>query len=138
MRGERVDGRNTGDVDDRDIRTGLYDALQQGFHHDLRSRAIERADHRQCKHAIPQRHNGRGQLEHVLLLPENEFFATLLEDFRRVEPNGIHELGRRPDIIGKRTSFFCLFAQSRKERTLECKHERRRFCWRVALHCTIA
>ena len=54
LRDQRVDGRHAGDVEDGDRRAGLDDALQQVLHHDLRARAVERADERQRQDAVPQ------------------------------------------------------------------------------------
>ena len=42
--------------------------LQQVLHHDLRARAVERADQRQREDAVPELHDRRRQLEHLLLL----------------------------------------------------------------------
>ena len=68
LRGQRVDRRHARDVEDRDLRAGLDDALEQALHDHLGARAVERADHRQREDAVPQLHDRRGQLEHVLLL----------------------------------------------------------------------
>jgi hypothetical protein len=51
---QRVHGGHAGDVDDRDARAGVDDPLEQGLHHDLRARAVERADQWQCEDAVPQ------------------------------------------------------------------------------------
>jgi hypothetical protein len=56
---QRIDGRHTGDVDDRDLCTGRDDRLQQIFHHDLRAMAVERADQRHGENALPQGDNRR-------------------------------------------------------------------------------
>ena len=48
---------HAGDVDDRDLRAGLDDPLQQALHHDLRAGAVERADQRQREDAVPQLHD---------------------------------------------------------------------------------
>ena len=37
------------------LRAGLDDALQQELHHDLRARAVERADQWQREKAVPER-----------------------------------------------------------------------------------
>ena len=71
LRGQRIHRRHARDVDDRDRRAGLDDALQQVFHHDLRPRAVERADHREREHALPERHDRRRQLHQLLLLPDD-------------------------------------------------------------------
>ena len=41
---QRVNGRNSRDVDNREGGPGSDDLLQQGLHHDLSSRAVEGAD----------------------------------------------------------------------------------------------
>ena len=73
---QRIDRRHAGDVDDRDLGAGLDDALQQRLHHDLRARAVERADQRQGQDAVPQLHHRRRELEHLLLLPQNDLFPV--------------------------------------------------------------
>ena len=59
--------------------------LQQALHHDLRARAVERADERQREDAVPQLHHRRRQLEQLLLLARDHFFAALLIHLHRVE-----------------------------------------------------
>jgi hypothetical protein len=44
LSGQRVNRGNTGDIDDRDRRAGIDDALKQVFHHHLGASAVERAD----------------------------------------------------------------------------------------------
>ena len=75
LRGERVDRRHAGDVDDGDRRAGVDDPLQQALHHDLRAGAVQRADQRQGQDALPQLDHRRGQLEHLLLLPHDHLLA---------------------------------------------------------------
>ena len=57
---------------------GLDDPLQQGLHHDLRARAVERADQRQREDAVPELDHRRRQLEHLLLLARDDLLAALL------------------------------------------------------------
>ena len=66
-------------------------ALQQVLHDDLGARAVERADQRQRQDAVPQLDHGRGQLQHLLLLPADDLFAALLVDLGRVEPELVEE-----------------------------------------------
>ena len=47
---------------------GVDDLLQQALHHDLRARAVERADQREREDAVPQLDHRRRQLQHLLLL----------------------------------------------------------------------
>ena len=51
---------------------GVDDALQEAFHHDLRARAVERADERQREHAVPERDDRRRQLHQLLLLADDD------------------------------------------------------------------
>ena len=57
---------HAGDVDDRDLRAGLHDALEQALHDDLGARAVQRADQRQRQHAVPELDHRRRQLQHLL------------------------------------------------------------------------
>ncbi len=50
---DRVHGRDTGNVDDGHARVGFDDRFQQRFHQDLRSGAVQRADHRQGEYPVP-------------------------------------------------------------------------------------
>ena len=56
---------------------GVDDLLQQVLHHDLRARAVERADQRQREDVVPELDDGRGQLEQLLLLARDHLFAAL-------------------------------------------------------------
>ncbi len=46
LRGQRVDGRDAGDIDDRYLRAFIDNVLQQVFHDHLRALAVERANDR--------------------------------------------------------------------------------------------
>ena len=70
-----VDGGYAGDVDDGDAAPGLDDALEQALHHDLRARAVERADEGQREDTLPELDDRRGQLEHLLLLAGDDPLA---------------------------------------------------------------
>ena len=58
------------------VASGLDDALQQRFHDDLRAAAVQRADHGHRQHAFPQLDHGRGELQQLLLLAPDDFFAA--------------------------------------------------------------
>src|SRR5262249_50839514 len=77
---ERVNRRHACDVEDGDDRSGLHDALQKAFHYHLRALAIERADEREREDAVPQLDDRSGQLQHLLLLPSDDFLTALLMD----------------------------------------------------------
>ena len=115
---------------------GLDDPLQQALHHDLRALAVERADERQRQNALPQLHDRRGQLEHLLLLAHDDVFAALLIELRgeQAEPvegqRGLPALPRRvlgpwssnggsnrtPAASGKRRTSPSRWARSRRAR----------------------
>ena len=108
LRDERIDGRHAGDVDDRDFRARLDDPLEQALHHDLRARAVERADERQREDAIPEPDHRRRQLEQFLLLARDDLLARLLECFHREESELIDDAAkcamsrRRPAAAARR------------------------------------
>ena len=77
LRHQRVDGRHAGDVDDRDAGAGVDDLLEQALHHDLRPRAVERADQRQREDAVPELDDRRRELQHLLLLARDQLLAAL-------------------------------------------------------------
>ena len=81
---------------------GLDDPLQQALHHDLRARAVERADQRQREDAVPELHHRRRQLEHLLLLARDHLLAALLVHLGRVEAELVEERRRLPDLVGER------------------------------------
>ena len=66
---------------------GLDDPLQQRLHDDLGPGAVERADHRQGQDAVPELHDRRGQLEHLLLLAADDLLAGLLEGLTVYRPS---------------------------------------------------
>ena len=76
---ERVDGRHAGDVDDRDRRVGLDDALEQALHHDLRAVASpacrSAAGRRTPSHSFDDR---RRELEQLVLLAADDLLARPL------------------------------------------------------------
>src|SRR5262245_41441367 len=80
LRDERVDGGYAGDIENGDRRASVDDALEETLHDDLRARAVERADQRQREDAFPQPHDRRRQLQHFLLLAEDDSLAGLLMD----------------------------------------------------------
>ena len=80
---------------------GLDDLLEQGLHDDLGPGAVERADHRQGEDAVPELHDRRGQLEHLLLLAADDLLARLLVDLGGVEAELVEQLGGRPGLVGQ-------------------------------------
>ena len=75
-----VDRRNARDVDDGDAGAGVDDPLEEILHDHLGAGAVERTDQRQGQDAVPQLHDRRGQLEHLLLLTVDELLAPFLID----------------------------------------------------------
>jgi hypothetical protein len=78
--------------------------LEEAFHDDLRSRAVERADHRQRQDAFPQLHHRRGEFEHLILLPRDDFFPGFLVFRDRDEAKLVQQvaglLHRFPQVAG--------------------------------------
>ena len=114
---------------------GLDDALQQALHHDLRARAVERADQRQREDAVPQLDDRRGQLEHLLLLAADDLFAALLVDLGRVAGRARSSSVRRRSTSRRASALGVvaeLAAQAREQRLLEREHEGRRLRRREA------
>ena len=126
LRHERVHGRDAGDVDDRNRRAGLDDALQQAFHDHLCACAVEGTDEREREDAVPQLDHRRGEFQHLLLLAVDDLFAAFLEDLHRVETELVQQLGNRPRRIERRGIVRKLAANARKERLLQREHERGR------------
>ena len=128
LRDQRVDRRHAGDVEDGDLRAGLDDLLQQGFHDHLGARGIERADHGQREDAIPEFHDRRRQLEHFALLAVDDVFARFLVRLDRVQAERIEQLGGAPHLVGERVGVLAgVGAQRREERLLQREDETRRF-----------
>ena len=110
-------------------RAGAHDRLQQAFHHHLRARAVERADERQREDAVPQLHDGRRELQQLLLLAGDHLFAALLEHLGGVERELVeHRRGgpdaRQPAPSASRSK---LAAQAREQRLLERQARTSRF-----------
>ena len=101
LRDEGIDGGNAGDIDDGDFGAGFHDALEQRFHHHLGALRIQRTDHRQGEHAIPQLHHGRGQLEQFFLLASDHFLTRFLEGADGIHAQGVDELGHGPELAAQ-------------------------------------
>ena len=115
-------------------RAGAHDGLQQAFHHDLRARAVERADQRQREDAVPQLHDGRRQLEQLLLLARDHFFAALHDTSRSCRARACRARPSRSTALGERVgSPLELTAQPGEQRLLQRQDERRRLRWRETL-----
>src|SRR5262245_11789844 len=97
-----VDRRHPGDVDHRDGRTGVDDLLQQRLHHDLRPRAVERADEREGEDPVPQLDDRCRQLEHLLLLACDDLVAPLLVYLGGVETEFVEHEVDSPDGVSER------------------------------------
>ena len=98
LRHQRIDGRHAGDVDDRDLGAGLDDLLEQALHHDLRARAVERADQRQSQDAVPQLDDRRREFEQLLLLARDDLLAAALVHLGRVETELVEQGRGGPDL----------------------------------------
>ncbi len=92
LRHKRVHRGNTRDVDNCELGIGRDNRLQQVFHHNLRPRAIERADDRQCKDSIPKLHNRRRKLEQFLLLARDQFLSCSQKGFRGQQGQSVKQL----------------------------------------------
>ena len=124
LRHERIHRRHAGDVDDGDPRPGIDNALQQVFHHDLRARAVERADERQGQHAVPELDDGSRELHHLLLLPHDELFAPFLMQLGRVETELVEQRRHGPGRLGQRHRILgVLAAYTLEERLFEREDE---------------
>ena len=99
---------------------------EQALHHDLRARAVERADERQRQDAVPQRDDRRRELQHLLLLTVDDGLALLLEHLRRVQAERIQQDGRFPGFGGEGSGILGLVSDEREERLLQRKDEGRR------------
>ena len=121
---QRVHRWNTGDVEDRDGAARLHDPLQQRLHHHLRACRVQGADHRQGEDAVPQFHHRRRQLQHVLLLPHDDFLAGALVHLRGEQSQLIEQDGGGP-LLGGDLRGGKVLAQAREERLLEREHEHR-------------
>jgi hypothetical protein len=85
LRHQGIHRRDASDIDDRDFRSGFHDPLEERFHDDLGSRAVQRPDHGKRQNAFPQLdHRGR-QLKHLLLLPGNDLLARFDEGVRGMQ-----------------------------------------------------
>ena len=120
---EGVHRRNAGDVDDGDPGARLHDLLEEVLHHDLRAGAVQRADQRQRENAVPQLHHGGRQLQHVLLLAQDDLFAALLIDLGRVKPELVEQRAGGPHLVDERVRLADLRSESREERLLQREHE---------------
>src|SRR5580698_11271547 len=69
----RIDGRNPGYVDDRDLRVRVHDRFEEGFHHNLGTSAVQSSDQGQSKDSIPQFYDWGRQFQHVFLRSPNDF-----------------------------------------------------------------
>src|SRR4029077_2054012 len=111
------------------------DALQQRLHHDLRPRAVESSDHGQGEYAVPELYDWCRELEQLLLLPPDHFFAALLINLGRVQGELVEQLGCRPAHVGERLCVVPQFlTQAQKEWSLERQDEGRRLRRRVTLN----
>jgi hypothetical protein len=78
LRHQRIHGRNSGDVDDREGGLRLDNPLQERFHYELRAAAVQRSDHRDRQYALPKLDDGRGELQQFLLLAIDDVLASTL------------------------------------------------------------
>jgi len=62
------------------------------------ARAVEGTDERQRQDALPELHHGRGQLEHLRLLPPDDLFAAELEDLSGVQTELVDDDVETPDL----------------------------------------
>jgi hypothetical protein len=134
LRGQRVDRRHAGDVDDRHFCALLHDRLQQVLHHHLRALAVERADQRQCEDAFPQLDDGCRQLGKLLLLAHDQGFTRLLVGLGRYQAKPVEQQGDRP--VGLERSGHVGAAMALRgldQRLLQRKHEHRGFARAEAL-----
>ena len=93
---------HAGDVDDRDLGAGGDDLFEQALHHDLRARAVERADQRQRQNALPELDDRRGEFEQLLLLAGDDFLAAALVHLGGVQTELVEQARDGPDLRGPR------------------------------------
>ena len=74
-----VDGRDTGNVDNDDLRTGSDHRFQKALHDDLRPGAVQGADQRQRHDPVPQLDDRGRQFQHLLLLALLVVLVALLD-----------------------------------------------------------
>ena len=101
LRYQRIDERNTGDIDDGDVRTGIDNLLQETFHDDLCPLAIQRPDQRKRQDSMPQFHHRSRKLQHVLLLARNDGFARFLIGLNRPQSQFVQQESRRPNLVSE-------------------------------------
>src|SRR5688500_759652 len=133
LRDERIDRRYSGDVNDCNRRARFHDALEQTFHHDLRTRAVERADHREREDPFPELYHGGRKLEHLLLLSYNDLFTRILERLDRQESKLVDELIHFPQRTGEPRRVLNLATEHRLQRFLQREYERRSLAGAVSL-----
>src|SRR5690348_5445353 len=139
LRGEGVDGRDAGDVEDRHLGPGLDDALEERLHDDLGPGAVERADHGQRENALPQLHHGGGELQHILLLAEDDLFPALLIDLGREQPQAVEQLVGPADLLEELARVLAqVVTDAAEQRRLEREHERGRLRRTEALDTSAA
>lgn len=97
LSGQGVDCGDAGDVDDGDLGAGFDDALEERLHDGLGAGAVEGADDGEGEDAVPELDDGCGELEHLLLLAEDDGLAGLLVSFHNEQAEGVEEVGGRGD-----------------------------------------
>ncbi|MNO90507.1 hypothetical protein D3C76_820290 [compost metagenome] len=119
-----VDGRHAGNVDDRDLRTGVDDALQQRFHDGLAALGVQRADQRQGQHAVPQLDHWGGQFQQFFLLTLDHFLTGFLEGAHGVHAEPVEQFGNHPQLLGQsRWLIAVVRLQQAEQRALEGEDE---------------
>ncbi len=100
---QRVDGGHAGDVDDRRCARRCRRCCWSRFSITTCVRALSSVPiSGSAEDAVPQLHDRRRQLEHLLLLRGDELLARLLVDLGRVEAERVEQSGGRPDLVGQR------------------------------------
>src|SRR2546423_4870293 len=130
----RVDGRHAGDVEDGDLGARLDDALKQALHHQLRAAAVERADQRQADDAIPDLHDGRRQLQHILLLLADDALALLDRRYEDERAEFVERFRYFVDLIDQQFGIvLILVTQEGQQRFFQAEDIKRRLRWTESL-----
>src|SRR5262245_54142694 len=101
LRGQRVDGGNSGDIDDSNRCALINDGLKEILHHHLRALTVKCADDRKSKYPFPQSDDRRGKLCDLALLAKDHALAGFLIDLTGVKSEFVQEQRDRPSRLSE-------------------------------------
>ena len=114
-------------------------ALQQAFHDDLGTRAVERANQGQRQDAVPKFDHRRREFQQFLLLAGDHILADPRIAFDGVQAQPIDQTAGDPCLLGEQAGIRGdLLAQQLKQRLLEREHHDGGFARTVALDGPVA